>query len=104
MDFQVVITSPAIADLAEIVKYISQQNPLAAERTGHRLLAKAESLRQMPARGRLVPERWQMDCRELVLKPYRIVYRVQEEKNLVEVLRFWHGARGNPVIYEPEEN
>lgn len=103
MDYRVVITGPAIADLAEIVKYIANDDPRAAARTGDRLITKAESLRQMPLRGRLVPERREHDCRELVIKPYRIVYRVREEKNLVEVLRFWHGARGTPVIYEPTE-
>ncbi|SPE52866.1 conserved hypothetical protein [Verrucomicrobia bacterium] len=103
MDFKVVITDPAIEDLAEIVRHIAQDNPLAAERLGNQLLDKAESLRQLPLRGALVRERRERDCRELVLKPYRIVYRVREEKQLVEVVRFWHGARGRPVIGEPEE-
>ena len=103
MDCRVLITEPAIADLSEIVKYIANNDPRAAERTGDALIAKAVSLSQMPLRGRLVPERTQRDCREIILKPYRIIYRVKEDKNLVEVLRFWHGARGNPVILEPEQ-
>jgi toxin ParE1/3/4 len=104
MGFQVVITRPAIEDLAAIVKYIAQRDPVAAERTGHRLISHAESLARLPLRGRLVPERWQRDCREIVLKPFRIIYRVREAKQIVEVLRFWHGAPGNPVIYEPESS
>lgn len=103
MDFRVEITKPAIADLAEIVKYIAHDRPQAAARTGDKLIAKAESLSQMPLRGRLVPERRAQDCRELILKPYRIIYRVKQEMNLVQVLRIWHGARGTPVIYEPEQ-
>jgi len=103
MDYRVVITQPAIADLAEVVKYIAHDDPLAAARTGDRLIEKAESLGKMPLRGRLVPERQERDCRELVLKPFRIIYRVRAEQNLVQVLRFWHGARGAPVIYEPAE-
>jgi toxin ParE1/3/4 len=102
MDFRVVITKPAIADLAEIVRYIAHDDPVTAERFGFRLIAKAESLGNLPLRGRIVPELIQQDCRELLLKPYRIVYRVKESAQLVEVLRFWHGARGNPVIYESE--
>jgi plasmid stabilization system protein ParE len=89
--------------LAEIVKYIAKDDPLAAARTGDRLITKAESLRQMPLRGRVVPERREGDSRELVLKPYRIIYRVREEKSLVEILRFWHGARGAPVVCEPTD-
>ena len=103
MDYRVVITGPAITDLAEIVKYIANDDPLAAARTGDRLITKAESLSQTPLRGRLVPERRERDCRELVVKPYRVVYRVKPKKHLVEVLRFWHGARGAPAIYEPTE-
>jgi toxin ParE1/3/4 len=103
MDFRVVITRPAVADLGEIVSYIAHDDPLAAARTGERLIAKAESLATMPLRGRLVPERREGDCREILLKPDRILYRVREEQSLVQVLRFWHGARGAPVIYEPTE-
>ena len=103
MGFRVVITRPAVNDLAEIVRYISRDNPAAAERMGLKLIDLAESLRDLPMRGRVVPERKrQCDCREIVWKPYRIVYRVSEEKNLVEVIRFWHGARGTPVIVESE--
>ena len=80
MDFRVVITKPAINDLAEIVGYISQDNQAAAGRMGFRLVEMAESLRGMPLRWRIVPERKQCDCREIVSRPYRIVYRVSEEK------------------------
>jgi plasmid stabilization system protein ParE len=102
MGFRVVITKPGINDLAEIVRFISRDNPSAGERMGFRLIDMAESLCELPLRGRIVPERKQRDCREIIFKPYRIVYRVNEEKNLVEVLRFWHGARGTPVIIEEE--
>jgi addiction module RelE/StbE family toxin len=102
MGFRVVITKPAINDLAEIVRYISRENPAAGAQTGFQLIEKAESLGELPLRGRVVPERKQGDCREIILKPYRIVYRVNEGKNLVEVLRYWHAARGTPVIIEQE--
>ena len=104
MGFRVVITKPAIGDLAEIVRFIASDNPAAAARVGNGLIDRAESLRELPLRGRVVPERKQRDCREIIWKPYRIIYRVSEEKSLVEVVRFWHGARGNPVIHEPTED
>ena len=69
MGCRVVITEPAIADLIAIVSHIAKDKPLAAERTGFRLIERAESLAEMPERGRLVPERAQRDCREIVLKP-----------------------------------
>jgi addiction module RelE/StbE family toxin len=88
MGFRVVITRPAVDDLAEIVRFISRDNAAAGERTGFRLVEAAESLGELPLRGRIVPERKHRDCREVILKPYRIVYRVKEEEKLVEVLRF----------------
>ena len=103
MDFKVLITQPAIEDLGGIAKYIGRDNPDSARRTGYWLIEKAESLRQLPFRGRLVPERSQGDCRELIAEEYRIVYRVKEDQKLVEVPRFWHSKRGMPVIYEPGE-
>jgi plasmid stabilization system protein ParE len=36
--------------------------------------------------------------REIIFKSYRIVYRVRHEQKLVEVSRFWHCARGTPLI------
>jgi len=38
------------------------------------------------------------DIREIIHKSYRIVYRVRQEKRMVEVSRFWHGARGTPDL------
>ena len=104
MGCRIVFTGPAIADLAEFARHIAKDNPDAATRVGLGLIVRAESLAQMPLRGRIVRERRQGDCREIVWRPYRIIYRVREDQSLVEVLRFWHGARGTPVIYEPTED
>jgi toxin ParE1/3/4 len=48
--------------------------------------------------GRVVPEFHRAELRELVCRSYRIIYRVQEEEHRVEIVRFWHGARGLPQI------
>jgi len=60
------------------------------------LIEKAEKLGDFPYLGRLVPERAERDCREVIAPPYRIIYRVLEDKGVVQVLRFWHAARGTP--------
>ena len=36
--------------------------------------------------------------REIIFKSYRIVYRLNHESRIVEVVRFWHGARGTPDV------
>jgi plasmid stabilization system protein ParE len=51
MDFRVEIKDPAIADLAEIVSYIAQDNPDAARALGNNLLDAALSLAETPYKG-----------------------------------------------------
>lgn len=52
MDYKVILRQGAIDDLAEIVAYISRDDPQAAQRVGNRLVAAAESLAAMPYRGK----------------------------------------------------
>ena len=100
MGFKVFITDPAIEGLSRIVTEIARHNPEAAQRFGTVLLDRAESLRTFPLRGRMVPEKQKPDVREIVVRPYRIVYRVKEAERRVDVLCFWHGSRGVPEWHE----
>ncbi len=104
MDCRIFITETAIGDLSEIVRYIARDNPKAAERTGLFLYGKAQMLAQFPEMGRVPPENGLGHLREIVVRPYRIFYRFDREENAVEIRRFWHGARGTPVIIEETES
>lgn len=94
MAFQVLVTELANEDLAGLVRYIARDNPAAAERFGLALLEKLKLLREHPMLGRVVPERGEPNLREIIHPPYRVVHRVREREQIVEVLRFWLGARG----------
>jgi plasmid stabilization system protein ParE len=96
MDFRVEITNPAIADLAEIVSYIARDNPEAAATVGNNLLDEALSLAASPLRGS--PCQKLPGVRKLTLRPFKIFFRVSESPNLVEILRFWHSARSEPIL------
>ena len=98
MDFKVILSPRAIQDLQEIVRYISFDNPVRAESFGWELIGKTRMLASFPEMGRIVPELNQPTVREIIHLSYRIVYRVQREKQLIEVSRFWHGARGMPRL------
>ena len=99
MGFKIVFTKPAIADLDGLVTFISRDNPQAAELFGYAIIGKAEKLGEFPLLGRVVPE-FKIEClRETIHRPYRVVYRVREERELIEILRVWHAARGTPKIY-----
>jgi toxin ParE1/3/4 len=100
MAFQVLITDRANQDLSEIVAFIKKDNPGAAEKLGHAMIDHLKILRDFPFVGRMVPERGNSRLREIIHFPYRIVYRVNESENLIQVLRFWHAARGKPELQE----
>lgn len=98
MDFQVFLSQEALNDIERIVAYIAFDNPAAAQRMGDQLLDAALSLKRMPERGRMVPEFRKRDLRELVVRSYRIIYLVSASDKTVEIVRFWHGARGFPHV------
>jgi plasmid stabilization system protein ParE len=96
MDCRVEIADPAIDDLCEIVSYIAQDNPEAASALGNHLLDAALGLAQTPHKGS--PYRYIGNVRKLTVRPFKIFYRVNEVKQSVEVLRFWHSARREPKL------
>lgn len=98
MDFQVLLSREAVSDLERIVAYIAPHNAPAAERMGHQLLDVALSLKNLPERGRIVPEFHHPDLRELIFRSYRVIYRLNPAEKKVEIVRFWHAARGFPRI------
>jgi toxin ParE1/3/4 len=94
MDYQVVLSPRAIEDLRDIVLYIAPDRTAAAQRLGLALIEKTKVLAAFPLSGRIVPEFGNQRIRELILSPYRIVYRVNDASKTIEVARYWHGARG----------
>ena len=98
MGWQVIIAPSAQMDLADIVRYIAQHNSDAAARLGFELITRAESLTNFPELGRRVPEFNLPDLREIICRSYRIIYRLQHREQRIEIVRFWHGARGFPHI------
>jgi toxin ParE1/3/4 len=98
MDVKVFLSPEALSDLESIVAYIAPHNPDAAERVGNHLLDAALSLARFPERGRAVPEFHHHNLRELIFRSYRIIYRVDTRDKSVEIVRFWHAARGFPQI------
>ena len=98
MDYQVVLSPSARADLRDIVRYISFDAPDRALQFGLFLISRTRLLAQSPELGRLVPELADPLIREIIVRSYRVVYRLDDSRRLVEVIRFWHAARGIPEI------
>jgi toxin ParE1/3/4 len=81
-----------------VVRYISLDDPAAAERFGYALIDASLSLRTLPERGRFVPEFADGLTREIIYGSYRIVYRFNSEQKVVLISRIWHAARGTPRL------
>ena len=103
MDFKVFLSDEALSGLERIVAYIAPHNAVAAERMGNRLLDAALSVSTSPERGRMVPEFRRPELREIIFRSYRILYRINDSDKSVEIVRFWHGARGFPQVPRGEE-
>ncbi len=70
-------------DLKGIVEYIAEDSPVNALKILKKIKQKASSLYALPERGRIVPELQEqgiMIYRELIIPPWRIIYRMSETK------------------------
>ena len=91
--------SPAARDdLHDIVIFIARDNPERAMSFGYQLISETDRLQTFPRLGRLVPEYQNENLREIILRPYRLVYRSNDERKLCEIIRVWHSARGTPLL------
>ena len=88
-------TEQARADLAAIHTFISRDSPRYASVVVTRLIAATERLTQFPKSGRAVPEFEDLFVREVVHRPYRIVYRLVGADE-VHVLTVHHGSQRFP--------
>jgi addiction module RelE/StbE family toxin len=98
MGYQIALSPSARRDLRDIVRYISLDSPNRAISFGQFLIGNTKRLADFPEMGRIVPEFDHPDIREIVVRSYRVIYRVDHVEQRVDVARFWHGARGNPEI------
>ena len=88
----------------DIVRYISLDSPARAVTFGQFLVHNTKRLAEFPELGRVVPELANSKIRELVVRSYRVIYRVDHADCRVDVIRFWHGARGTPKINDVQQH
>ena len=94
MAYKLIWSPLARDDLREIVRFISSDSPQRAQEFALRLIEHTDRLHEQPLSGKMVPEHHLPHIREILYRPYRIVYRVNHERQLVEIARIWHAARG----------
>lgn len=75
-------------------KYITHDSPVYAKRMVDRLTKRSEQIADFPMSGRMVPEYEADDIREMIEKPYRIIYRIKPDQ--IDVLAVIHHAQPLP--------
>lgn len=81
--YEIIWAVVAENDLKEIIEYIATDSPANALKILKRIKQKASSLYTLPERGRIVPELKDQGIllyRELIIPPWRIIYRISEMK------------------------
>jgi addiction module RelE/StbE family toxin len=96
MGCKIIFSPQAIADLSSAVRFIAKDNPDAAFRVGNALIERVAILENFSLIGS--PYHKRAGVRKLVSRPYVIYYRVRADENCVDILRYWHGARGEPEL------
>jgi len=88
-------TNTALEHLLAIYEYIAQDSAVYAQRMVDKLTRCSEQIATFPLSGRMVPEYEAEDIREIIEKPYRIIYRIKPEQ--IDVLAVIHGAQLLPL-------
>lgn len=91
------IWSPqALRDLEGIRDYIAADSPRYAALVIERIIGGVERLSTFPESGRVVPERNDPEIREVITRPYRVVYRLRP--GVVEIATVFRASRMFPEV------
>lgn len=90
MTYEVVLTKDAERDLEDIYRYIAEHDsPANADHVLERLLKTSETIRTFPDRGACPKELRSLgiaEYRQVLFKPYRLIYRVHGRQIVVYVV------------------
>ena len=92
-------SGPALEDLRQIRTWVARDSPAAARRLASRIRKGVENLTDFPMAGRVVPEIGIKTYREIIVRPYRVIYEVRDNDAVV-ILRVWHSHRDLPTEEE----
>jgi plasmid stabilization system protein ParE len=94
VDFKLIWTDSAIDDLGAIVRYVSSTNgPDVARSIGFEIYDRAQILKRFPEAGSVLPEKDSPYWRKLVVRSWKIAYKVDYDAKVTYVARVWHASR-----------
>jgi addiction module RelE/StbE family toxin len=88
---KIVWTPEALNKLIEIEDFTAQDNPQGVAEFVDHLIERSELIKKNERMGRIVPEISNESIRELLIKNYRLVYRIQ--KSVIIILTVFEGHR-----------
>lgn len=96
------ISDFSFEDLAGIKKYIKKDSEYYANVFIEKIFDSIAKLKQFSKMGRIVPEYNRENIREIFVKSYRIIYRIDPDK--IFILTVIHGARDLKRIKKLPDN
>ena len=91
---KVVWADEAKAHLDGIYQYIKRDAPPYATQMVDKLTRRVDQLIDHPRSGRIVPKYDDANLRELIVYPYRLMYRLKSDR--VDIIAVFHGAQQLP--------
>jgi len=76
---EIIWSEPALEDLEKIAEYIALSNPVAASELVQRIFEVVDRLIEFPESGREPLELEGFNYREVVVNPFRVFYRIEDE-------------------------
>ncbi len=92
---RVIWTPEAQAHLDGIYQYIARDTPFYARQTVDKLTRRSEQLNRHPRSGRPILQYEDDNLRELIVYPYRLIYRLKGD-DIIDVIAVFHGAQQLP--------
>jgi toxin ParE1/3/4 len=84
-------TDNAIQHLLGIYEFIGSASDIYAKATIDKLTRRSEQIAKFPMSGRMVPEYENENIREVIERPYRIIYLIKQDE--IDILAVIHSAK-----------
>lgn len=97
MSFEIIWSNGATSSLVESLEYVKSESPIAADRLKREIEETVLNLKRFPFIGPIYERDEFRRIRELICEPFRIFYRVYQERSRVVILRVWHASRDEPT-------
>jgi len=88
---KVKFTPSAKTQFLSALSYIRKDKPSAAIYFRNRADKILRRLEDFPESGRIIPEFSELPYREVIISPYRFIYKIKED--VVWIVAVWHGAQ-----------